>query len=401
MRILEIGNQKDLKKIFLDLGVDPYGVRIMLPKASNYAVKINAISCVAANILKQEMLSLGGEVALPRLAITGKQKKIDCVLIGSLAHINSLNKKLKVQSFGLNRLAENLKVLLNNHRQESFNLSLGKFHLSLNSRPYIMGIVNLTPDSFSQDGLYSLSNTGFDFAKILDFASKMVDQGADIIDLGGESSRPGAREVSAKEETARVMPAVKILAKRLKVPISVDTYKPEVACQALDNGAVIINDITALRNPKMRKVISRYKAGVVLMHMKGRPRTMQNNPEYGSLIDDIIKSLDTSILRALDSGIARDKIIIDPGIGFGKTLAHNLDILKRLREFKSLGRPILVGPSRKSFLGKILNVPPQERIFGTIAACVMAIKNGANIVRVHDVDEVCAAIKVASAIIKL
>jgi dihydropteroate synthase len=189
------------------------------------------------------------------------------------------------------------------------------------------------------------------------------------------------------------------LVKKIKAPISIDTYKPQVAKQALDNGAVIVNDIAGLRNPKMAKLIGRYNAAVVIMHMKGNPRTMQNNPVYKSLIDEIIEYLDKAINRAVQVGISREKIIIDPGIGFGKTLEHNLKILKYLKEFKILGRPILVGPSRKSFLGKILNVGPDKRLFGTLSSCILAVKNGANLVRVHDVREVKEALTVTDVIL--
>ena len=258
----------------------------------------------------------------------------------------------------------------------------------------IMGIVNLTPDSFSGDGLYKTQNS------IVDFAEKMVEDGADIIDVGGESSRPGAEPVSIEEELQRTIPAVKALSKKIKVPISIDTHKPEVARQALDNGALMVNDITGLNNTEMLRIVAQYKAAVVIMHMQGNPRTMQDNPVYKSLIDEIIEYLDKAIVRAVEAGIDRNKIIVDPGIGFGKTAGHNLEILNRLSELKVLGRPLLVGASRKSFIGKILDSGPQERIFGTVSACVLAVKNGANLLRVHDVKPVSEAIKVAEAIIR-
>jgi dihydropteroate synthase len=191
---------------------------------------------------------------------------------------------------------------------------------------------------------------------------------------------------------------LKALAKKIKVPISVDTYKPEVAERALANGAAMINDITGLRNPKMAKVVAKYKAAVAIMHMQGNPRTMQKNPRYVSLIDEIIEYLADAISRAEAAGIDKEKIIIDPGIGFGKTAEHNLQILKRLSEFKALGKPILVGPSRKSFIGRVLNLGPQERLFGTISSCVLAAAGGAKILRVHDVKEVKQALKVADTI---
>lgn len=401
MRILQPSNHKELKKLMQDIKVDPYGIEIMLPKAVNHLVRINSISCIAANILKQEMLSLGGDVAVARDALTGKVKKTDCLLMATLSQFNRLTEKLNRQPFGLNRLAHDLSDNLTNYQKDEFNLDLGRYKLILRQgKTYIMGIVNLTPDSFSADGLYRTAYSVqriADSKRVVEFVERMVDDGADIIDIGGESTRPGAEPIPVKEELERTIPIIKKIARKIKVPISIDTYKPEVARQALDNGAVMVNDITGLNN-KMAKIVSKYKAGVVLMHMKGNPRTMQNNPVYKSLIDEITEYLDKAISEAVAWGIDRERIIVDPGIGFGKTLEHNLEILKRLREFKILGRPMLVGPSRKSFLGKILNAGPQERIFGTVSACVLAVKNGANVIRVHDVKAVKQAFKVFDAI---
>lgn len=418
MRILPISNPQDLKQIMQDIKVDDYGIKIMVPKGIGYLVKINALSCIAANILKQEMLSLGGDVAIARDALTGRTKRTDCLLIGNLSQFNRLNEKLNRQPFGLNRLAKDLSGVLTNYQKDCFRLNLGRYKLNLRPRRIcIMGVVNLTPDSFSGDGLYrdmgcGIRDAGYgmrdaQFAtryplpttRIIDFVEKMVSDGADIIDVGGESTRPGAKAISVKEELIRTIPIIKKLAKKIKVPLSIDTYKPEVAKQALDNGAVIVNDITGLRDPRMLKIIAKYKAGVVIMHMKGNPTTMQKNPIYKSLIDEIIDFLDKAIKRAVETGINKDRIIVDPGIGFGKTLEHNLEILKGLREFKTLGYPILVGPSRKSFIGKILKVEPQERIFGTISACVLAATFGAHILRVHDVKAVKEALKVTDAIL--
>ncbi len=377
-----------------DIRVDAYGIKIMLPKAFNYLVKMNSVSNIAANILKQEMLSLGGDVAIARNAITAKLKKTDCLLMGNLAQFNRLNDKLKLQPFGLSNLAKELHCVLKNYQRDKFTLDLGRNKLNLGARTCIMGIVNLTPDSFSGDGLYKGQSPS---GTVPELVENMVRDGADIIDIGGESTKPGARPISIKEELNRTIPVIKALAKKIKVPISIDTYKPEVAKLALDNGAVMVNDITALRSAKMAKLVAKYKAAVVLMHMQGEPRTMQNKPTYAFLIDEIIEYLQRAIKRAEEQGIDREKIIVDPGIGFGKTLTHNLEILKNLREFRVLGRPILVGPSRKSFIGKILNVEPQKRIFGSVASCVSAVNNGAHIVRVHDVKEVKQAIMVSEA----
>lgn len=395
IRVLGISDSKDLNKVMQEIKVDPYGIKIMVPKATTHLVRINSLSSIAANILKQEMLSLGGDVAVARDVLTAKVRKTDCLLMGNLSQFMRLDEKLNKQPFGLSGLAGELACALTNYKKSDFRVNLGKYKLDLRKgRTYIMGVLNMTPDSFSADGLYPSA-----INKIVDIVQKMVQDGADIIDIGGESSRPQAKPVPIKEELARTIPVIKTLAKRIRIPISIDTYKPEVARRALDNGAVIVNDIMGLRDPRMRREVSGYKAGIIIMHMQGNPRTMQKNPHYDSLIDEIIEYLDKSIERAVEAGIEREKIIIDPGIGFGKTLEHNLEILKRLRELKVLGRPILVGPSRKSFIGKILDVGSQERLFGTISAVVLAVQNGANIVRVHDVKEVKQALKITEAIL--
>jgi len=389
MRILSVSKEEDLRQIMRDINVDAYGIKIMLPKAQNYLLRVNALSNITANILKQEMLSLGGDVAVSRDALTGKVKKTACLVIGSLSQLTRLGDKLRRQPFGLKNLAQDLSLAIKNYRRVNLNLVLGRHKFHLGTRSYIMGIVNVTPDSFSGDGLFQGTGdrgqgTGV-INRIIDFAQKLVNDGADIIDIGGESTRPGAKPVSLTDELSRVIPVIKAAAKKIKAPISVDTCKAEVARQALDNGASMINDITALRDNKMAKIISRYQAGVAIMHMRGNPRSMQKNPAYTSLIDEIVEYLASAINRGIEAGIAKEKIIVDPGIGFGKTLEHNLEILRRLKEFKALGRPILVGTSRKSFIGKILNAGSEDRLSGTIASCVLAAKNGAHILRVHDV----------------
>ena len=274
-----------------------------------------------------------------------------------------------------------------------FTLRLSKSDLELGTKTRVMGIVNITPDSFSGDGL-----SGYPLGKIVDIAQKMIADGADIIDIGGESSRPNSRAISGEEEIQRVIPLIKILAKKLTAPISIDTYKPKVAQEALDNGASIVNDISGLRDSEMPKTIKKYGAAVILMHMKGTPANMQNNPQYESLIEQINQSLKDSVKIAISSGIAKNKIIIDPGIGFGKTVAHNLEIISRLYEFQKLNLPLLIGPSRKSFITNILTKNANSRLFGTAAAISVAITNGAHIVRVHDVAEIHDVVKITDAI---
>ena len=263
------------------------------------------------------------------------------------------------------------------------------------SRTYVMGILNVTPDSFSGDGVYQ------DAGVALETAERFLAQGADIIDVGGESTRPGAEPISLEEEIKRTIPVIERLAKKLRVPISVDTKKADLARRALDKGATIVNDITGLDSDKdMRKVAARYNASVVIMHIKGSPLQMQQNPVYENLIEEIIERLSFLVKEAERSGIRKENIIIDPGIGFGKTFEHNLEILNNLSRFKALGKPVLVGPSRKSFIGNILGAPPKERLFGTIAAAAIAVENGVDIIRAHDVSAIKQAVMVADAIVR-
>lgn len=253
----------------------------------------------------------------------------------------------------------------------------------------IMGILNVTPDSFSDGGLFLETEGAINHAK------QMVHDGAAIIDVGGESSRPGSDPISIEEELARVKPVIERLAHALRVPISIDTYKPAVAEACIKAGASIINDITGLQNMRMVEVAAKYNASVIIMHMLGTPKTMQQTIVYYDLINDIKQFLQERIHLAKQAGIK--EIIIDPGIGFGKTTEHNLLILKRLHELTSLGCPILVGPSRKSFIGTITELPVHERLEGTIASLVIAIMNGASIVRVHDVKECQRAVQIVDA----
>jgi dihydropteroate synthase len=254
----------------------------------------------------------------------------------------------------------------------------------------IMGILNVTPDSFSDGGLYHTIDAAVAHAK------QMVSDGADILDIGGESSRPGSEPLSEKQELARILPVVTRLLEEVSVPISIDTYKPLVADLCLKAGAHLINDITGLTNRKMRKIIAEHGVPVVMMHMQGTPKHMQQNPVYQDVLGEIKTFFQKQITIAQDAGI--QQIIIDPGIGFGKTLQHNLQILHHLDTFTTLGCPLLVGPSRKSFIGTITGRPVNERLEGTIAAIAIAIMNGANIVRVHDVKQCKQAIQVVDAI---
>ncbi len=252
--------------------------------------------------------------------------------------------------------------------------------LAFGQRTHIMGILNVTPDSFSDGGRY------LDTELAVRHAAQMVAEGATLIDIGAESSRPGASPVPLREELARLLPVVQAIAGTLDVTISVDTYKAEVARQALDAGAHLINDITALNgDPDMASVLAAHAAGVVLMHIEGTPRTMQKAPHYDDVVREICAALHKQIEIAERAGVDAERILIDPGIGFGKTVAHNLEILKQLTEFRKLKKPLLIGTSRKSFIGTLLGLPVTDRLEGTLATTCWAIAKGADIVRVHDV----------------
>lgn len=256
-----------------------------------------------------------------------------------------------------------------------------------------MGIINVTPDSFYDGG------RRLDSDRAIADGLGLIEGGADIIDVGGESTRPGARAVSAEEERERVLPVIRGLRKVAKIPISIDTYKARVAREALDEGADIINDISALRfDAEMVALAAAEKVPVVLMHMLGTPRTMQIEPRYDDVLREVIDFLAERIQFAAQSGIERQNIIVDPGIGFGKTLDHNLTLLRGLPAFAALGQPLLVGASRKAFIGRILGTEPDQRLEGSLAAAVAAAIGGADMVRVHDVRETYRAIRVADAV---
>ncbi len=266
----------------------------------------------------------------------------------------------------------------------------GSVQYDLTARTHLMGILNVTPDSFSDGGLF------LDPDRAVDRGMEMIDEGADFIDVGGESTRPGSEAISLDEELRRVIPVIGRLAKMSSIPISIDTYKSEVASRALDAGAVIVNDISGFQfDPALVEVVAGKRASVVLMHIKGTPRTMQQDPQYDDVVTEVKSYLRDAIELAERKGI--EQIMIDPGIGFGKALEHNLQIFHRLAEFSELGYPLLIGPSRKSFIGQILDLPVEDRLDGTAAAVAVSIMNGANIIRVHDVKQMKRVAQVVDA----
>ncbi len=385
--------EKESVALMTRFGVSERGREIMRERFSCLTFVVKGISCAGANALKQHLLSLGGEAAVPAHAITGQGAPCDVLVSLRKDRIPALVSRLREQWFHLPELAEEI---------ERFATAQGpwydfSFDRIPHDRPAIMGIVNVTPDSFSDGGKYRTTEAA------VRHAEHLLAEGADIIDIGGESSRPGAEPVPVEEEMRRVLPVITILRNsHSQAVISVDTAKPEVALAALTAGADVINDITALTDPKMREVAATFKVPVVLMHMKGSPQTMQQDPVYDDVIAEINAFLDEAISRAVESGVSRERIIIDPGFGFGKTVFHNLTMLRHLEAFSIHRLPILVGVSRKSFIGAaIRRNTPDERLTGTTAAHVFAITKGAAILRVHEVTAVretialCRAIKEA------
>jgi dihydropteroate synthase len=260
-------------------------------------------------------------------------------------------------------------------------------------RPFLMGVVNVTPDSFFDGGRHD------DPQRAVEHALRLVEEGADLLDIGAESTRPGAVPVDGREECHRLIPVVAAVAKAVSVPISVDTSKAEVARAAIDAGAVMVNDVTALRGDgAMVDVVAEAGVGLVLMHMQGTPETMQKAPRYDDVVGEVAQFLTERARWAIAHGVARDRIVLDPGIGFGKTLHHNLDLLANLHAFVHLEFPVLVGPSRKGFIGQLTDQAVEARAWGTAAAVALAVEQGANILRVHDIGPMKDVVRVAAAI---
>jgi len=393
---LELKREK-IKEYMERIGVDKEGIKIMLPKADFKIFKIDDLNSYAANILKQEALALGAEVAIRREALVRKTKT-DALIFATATQLKKLIEKLNKQPFGLKEVSSELKKFL---RERKKVLLLRGRVLNL-SQPCICGIINLTFDSFSQDGI--LMQAQRERKKPEEIAlrktEEMIKKGAKIIDLGAESSRPFSKPISEKEELRRLLPPLKAIRKEFKdIFISVDTYKYKVAKEAVEEGVDIINDITALRkSPQIVSLIKKYNLGCILMHMKGTPQTMQINPIYKDVIKEICKFLVERVNFCLKEGVKREQLMIDPGIGFGKRVEDNLRIINHLEEFKFLNLPIFLGVSRKSFIGKVLNIDVDKRLVGTLATVVVAILKGADILRVHDVKEVNQAIKIVKVI---
>jgi dihydropteroate synthase len=404
VRVLSLESPAKIRSEMKKIGADPRGIELMTPKSSFRAIKVEGVSPAAANIIKQEMLSKGGEATISSHVFFDKDADTDVLLTGTLRHYHDLLKKLRMQPFkSLVAIASEVEQALAHYAGEGLEpMTIAGKTFDWGERTYVMGVVNVAPDSFSGDGLAD------DVEGAVDQARRMIDDGADIIDVGGESTRPGSKPISADEELDRVIPVVQRLAQSIDLPISIDTYKAEVAEQALAAGAHLLNDVWGMRmDPLLGEVAARHGVPLILMHNRSRPRDAAQTAalggrylgvEYEDLMADIIRELRESIAAALQAGVNREMIIVDPGIGFGKTVEQNLQIMRDLAELKVLGHPILLGPSRKSFIGYTLDLPPDERVEGTAAAVAIAIVNGADIVRVHDVKQMARVARVTDAI---
>ncbi len=402
VRVVEINDCSEARPAIKEVGADAAGIRWMAPKAVHRVLKVEGLSTRAAVILKQEMLSRGGDAAISRNAGGLKAEKTDVLLMGTLRQYEDVCKKLRMQPFGLSGLAGEIKAVLNNlEKRKPFTLRCRDLSLTIGKRTLVMGILNVTPDSFSDGGKF------IDVEAAVSHARQMVEDGADIIDLGGESTRVQANPVyygdpsrpwsweplPVEEELRRIMPVLERLLKEIRVPISIDTYKAETAKAALQAGAHMINDVWGFQyDPRLAEVAAEYDVPVILMHNR-------QGTEYRNLMGEMMAFLRKSIKIAEDAGVRSEQIIIDPGIGFGKTLEQNLEVLRRLREFRSLGKPILLGTSRKSVIGRTLNLPPDQRVEGTAATVALGIAGGADIVRVHDVKEMVRVARMTDAII--
>ena len=378
MQIYQLGEMDDKKKLLKKLGVESGGVAIMAKKMQLFYFYIKDLRTPAANILKQDALSIGADLAVPGGVITCERPSYDCILIGTKKHMEILSRKELAQPFGLKKLAQTLKEFLTPH---SYPLQ-------------IMGVINANDDSFFEGSRFMAEDA-------LTQIEKMIEEGASIIDIGAVSSRPGAAEVSEAEELRRIRPicdSIKAAGLSEKVTFSIDSYTPAVVEYALKSGFTLINDITGAENEALIELACAYNARLCIMHMQGRPQTMQKSPQYDDVMLEVDAFFAERIARCEALGLPREQLILDVGIGFGKTVAHNLTLIKNMRHFMHFGCEVLIGASRKSMIDKITPAETKERLPGTLVLHLKAVENGANIVRCHDVKEHRQALEVYKAL---
>jgi len=376
MKVIKLDSKTDHELILNKIGSTKAGISIMRDKMQTKLFYIKDLKTPAANILKQDALSIGAELAVERDTILCKDERVDALLIANDKQIKILSQKEKTQPFGLKELAN---ILSNYTDIDSHKIE-------------IMGVLNANDDSFYKDSRFNSENATI---KI----KQMIEEGADIVDIGAVSSRPGSDKVSAKEEMLRVKPIIDVIYEQKlyqHVKFSLDSYEPSVLEYALDHGFSIVNDITGLENDKVAKLASKYSATVVIMHMQKSPKDMQVNPHYENLLTDIEEFFKDRVEKAESFGV--NDIVLDVGIGFGKTLDHNLQLIKHLSHFQKFNLPILIGASRKSMIDMIIPTPIEDRLSGTLVLHLKAVEEGASIVRCHDVKEHVQALKVFEAL---
>ncbi len=379
MRPITISDPRQLIRELRSIKVDAACLDLFLAKARSRIIRFDGLSIAQTAVLKQTALICGADAAIPRDAYAaGNRRRYPALLFANEREIRKIIDRLTDQPW-MRMVSDKLSQLLG--PADRISLLVGRRRYQMD-RTYIMGIINVTPDSFFQG---SIRRTPDD---IEETARRMQDEGADFLDLGAESSRPGSDPVPTHEERRRLQPVLSRLARRLRIPLSVDTCKSAIADWALDHGAAMINDITGLRfDPMMAKVVRRHGAALVIMHMRGRPKTMQVDVSYTNVMSTLHDYFQERLRHAAEAGIALERLVIDPGLGFGKRLRDNYEIINRLPELTSFNRPILAGHSRKSFIGKPFRLPPEARLSGTLAVQALLIAGGASILRVHDVRE--------------
>ncbi|HEX7319378.1 MAG TPA: dihydropteroate synthase [bacterium] len=368
-----------------EIKIDENALVFFIGKSRCEILRFDRLSAAQANVLKQTALVCGADLAIPKNAYRGSaHKNFSAILFANRREIGKIVLRLDEQKW-MTRIADELRIVL--QPEPSLNLDVGTNRYSID-RTFIMGIINLTTDSFYSGSRYVSAEI------VKKAAREMEREGADFIDIGAESTRPGAMPTDEKEEIMRLKTFLPAVVKSVKIPVSVDTYKSRIAEFAIDHGASMINDISGLgfdranRSRTMARIVAHGKAGLVIMHIKGKPRTMQVQPEYNNLMAEIHAYFTERLQCATDAGINPSRIIIDPGLGFGKQLHHNYEIILRLKEFGVFRRPIMVGHSRKSFIGAPFNLAPEQRLEGTLGSTALLIQNGASILRVHDVQEI-------------
>jgi dihydropteroate synthase len=387
---IDIANAGDLARHLREIDVAADDIEKVTDSFLHCAIKLEKVDTRGANLMKNYLESLGGGIAMSREASEFTARDTDVIISGSRRTLLLLAARLKGEPYGLDAVGAEIATCTASGTRV---MSWGNRTLDFTHKTYVMGILNCTPDSFYP------SSRSATLKEAMKSAHGMREAGADIIDVGGESSRPGSDPVAEDEEIRRVIPVIQALRGESEVMISIDTRKKAVAERALDAGADIVNDISALRhNDELARLVARRRVPIVLMHMRGVPKNMQKNPSYRNTISEILRDLQPSIAAAIGAGIAQDMIIVDPGIGFGKRIQDNLRIIRELSSLKSLKFPILVGLSRKAFIGEILGRPVEERLIGTITANTLAILNGANIIRVHDVPDAVEMVKIIDSV---